>query len=69
MSVIMAKEVIDGRMTLGMMMSVQFILGQISGPLMSFLGLIHSYQDASISLDRIVKFISDKTFGDKIPSC
>ena len=51
MSIIMAKEVIEGRMTLGMMISVQFILGQISGPLMSFLGLIHSYQDATISLE------------------
>ncbi|MDG2281281.1 MAG: peptidase domain-containing ABC transporter [Flavicella sp.] len=60
MSVIMAKEVIDGRMTLGMMMSVQFILGQISGPLMSFLGLIHSYQDASISLDRLSEVLMNK---------
>ena len=60
MSVIMAKEVIEGRMTLGMMMSVQFILGQINGPLMSFLGLIHSYQDATISLERLSEVLTHK---------
>jgi ATP-binding cassette subfamily B protein len=58
MSIIMAKEVIEGRMTLGMMISVQFILGQISGPLMSFLGLIHSYQDATISLERLSEVLT-----------
>ncbi|MGY0425957.1 MAG: peptidase domain-containing ABC transporter [Polaribacter sp.] len=60
MSIIMAKEVIEGRMTLGMMMSVQFILGQISGPLMSFLGLVHSYQDATISLERLSEVLTYK---------
>ena len=60
MSIIMAKEVIEGRMTLGMMISVQFILGQISGPLMSFLGLIHSYQDATISLERLSEVLTHK---------
>jgi ATP-binding cassette subfamily B protein len=60
MSIIMAKEVIEGRMTLGMMISVQFILGQISGPLMSFLGLIHSYQDATISLERLSEVLTFK---------
>lgn len=63
MSIIMAKEVIEGRMTLGMMMSVQFILGQISGPLMSFLGLIHSYQDATISLERLSEVLTYKEKG------
>jgi len=47
-------------MTLGMMMSVQFILGQINGPLMSFLGLIHSYQDATISLERLSEVLTHK---------
>ena len=60
MTIIMAKEVIEGRMTLGMMMSVQFILGQISGPLMSFLGLIHSYQDATISLERLSEVLTHR---------
>jgi ATP-binding cassette subfamily B protein len=60
MSIIMAKEVIEGRISLGMMMSVQFILGQISGPLMSFLGLIHSYQDATISLERLSEVLTFK---------
>lgn len=59
-SIMVAREVIEGRMSLGMMMSVQFILGQINGPLLSFLGLIHSYQDATISLERLSEVLTFK---------
>lgn len=59
-SIMVAREVIEGRMSLGMMMSVQFILGQINGPLLSFLGLIHSYQDATISLERLSEVLTYK---------
>lgn len=59
-SIMVAKDVIEGRMSLGMMMSVQFILGQINGPLLSFIGLIHSYQDATISLERLSEVLTHK---------
>jgi len=59
-SLVTALSVIDGNMTLGMMMSVQFILGQIQAPLSSFLGLAHSYQDAKISLERLGEVINKK---------
>lgn len=52
-SYLSAKAVIDGTMTLGMMMSMQYILSQISAPISHFIGLINSYQDAKISLERI----------------
>jgi ATP-binding cassette subfamily B protein len=48
-----AKSVIDGQMTLGMMISMQYILGQVNGPISFFTSLINSYQDARISLERI----------------
>ncbi|MGB5821346.1 MAG: peptidase domain-containing ABC transporter [Saonia sp.] len=63
-SIIVATSVIEGTMTLGMMMSVQFIMGQIQAPLSSFLGLTHSYQDAKISLERLGEVINKKKDTD-----
>jgi ATP-binding cassette subfamily B protein len=53
LSVITAKSVIDGQMTLGMMMSITYILGQLKGPVENFIGFVHSYQDARISIERL----------------
>jgi len=52
-SYLSAKLVIDGSITLGMMLSMQYILGQINAPISQLIGLINSYQDAKISLERI----------------
>ena len=48
-----AKGVIDGQMTLGMMMAVQYIIGQLNSPIEQFIGFLHSFQDAKISLERL----------------
>lgn len=48
-----AKEVIDGQMTLGMMMAAQQILGQLNGPILQFVDFIQEAQDANISLERL----------------
>jgi ATP-binding cassette subfamily B protein len=48
-----AKAVIAGDMTLGMMLAVQYIIGQLNGPVGRLLGLIQSFQDAKISLERV----------------
>ena len=50
---IAAKAVIDGQMTLGMLLAVQYIVGQLNGPLTQFLQFIRSAQDARISLERL----------------
>ena len=52
-SFIAAKSVIEGNMTLGMMMALQYIMGQINAPISQFIGFAQSAQDASISLDRL----------------
>lgn len=52
-SYITAREVISGNMTLGMMMSVSYIVGQLNGPIGQLLGLAQATQDAKLSLDRI----------------
>jgi ATP-binding cassette subfamily B protein len=48
-----AKLVIDGQLTLGMMLSVSYIIGQLNTPVAQFLGFIFSLQDARISLERL----------------
>jgi len=48
-----AKMVIDGELTLGMLLSVQFIVGQMNTPLGQLIGFTQSLQDAKISLDRL----------------
>jgi ATP-binding cassette subfamily B protein len=48
-----AKAVIDGDLTLGGMMAVQYILGQLNAPVQQFIGLVQSLQDAKISMERI----------------
>ena len=52
-SFIAAKAVVDGQMTLGMMMSLTYIIGQLSGPIGSFIGFAQQLQDAKISLERL----------------
>lgn len=53
LSVYAAYLVVNGNITLGMMMSLTYILGQLKGPIGSFIGFVHSYQDARISLERL----------------
>ncbi len=52
-SFICAQSVIGGELTLGMMLSVSYIIGNMNGPLEQLLGFIQSAQDAKISLDRL----------------
>ena len=52
-SFVAAKSVIDGNMTLGMMMAIQYIVGQVNSPLKQMLGFIRSAQDAKIALERL----------------
>jgi len=52
-SFIAAKAVIDGSMTLGMMMAVQYIIGILNAPIEQMIGFIRSAQDAKISLERL----------------
>ncbi len=52
-SYIAARSVVEGQMTLGMMMSLSYIIGQLSGPISQFIGFAQSLQDAKISLERL----------------
>ncbi len=47
-----AAEVVSGNLTLGMMMSISVIIGQVNGPLSQLIGFLQQFQDAKISLGR-----------------
>lgn len=50
---IAAKAVIDGHMTLGMLVAIQYIIGQLNAPVEQILTFIKSAQNAKISLERM----------------
>jgi ATP-binding cassette subfamily B protein len=52
-SFLSAKLVISGNLTLGMMLSVQYIIGQLNSPLLQLIEFIKQSQDAKISLERL----------------
>ncbi len=48
-----ARLVIQGDLTLGMMLSISYIIGQLNGPISQLVNFLHSAQDAKISLERL----------------
>jgi ATP-binding cassette subfamily B protein len=52
-SFLAAKAVVVGDMTLGMMMAMQYIIGQLNAPIQQFIGFTQAAQDAKISLERL----------------
>ncbi|MBV8326782.1 peptidase domain-containing ABC transporter [Chryseobacterium sp.] len=50
---IAAKLVVDGRITLGAMLSVSYIIGQMNAPLNQLITFLRSLQDAKLSMERI----------------
>ena len=52
-TVLAATAVIHDNMTLGMMLAVQYIIGQLNSPVEQLIQFIYSWQDVSISLDRM----------------
>lgn len=48
-----ANQVINGEITLGMMMAITYILGQVNAPIEQLLDFIHKAQDAKISMERL----------------
>jgi ATP-binding cassette subfamily B protein len=66
---ITAYLVIRGELTLGMMLAIQFILGQLNGPVEQMVEFIREKQDAGISMDRIqeVQSVDDEEKSGKKP--
>lgn len=54
-TIIAATSVLKGQMTLGMMLAVQFIIGQMNVPVSQIIGFFRMSQDAKLSLDRLAE--------------
>lgn len=52
-TVLSAKLVIDGDITLGMMLAISYIVGQLNAPISQLINFIREVQDAKISLERL----------------
>jgi ATP-binding cassette subfamily B protein len=52
-SYVAATQVIDNKITLGVMLSISYIIGQMNGPLTQLMTFVRSVQDAKISLERL----------------
>lgn len=52
-TILSAKLVIDGNITLGMMMAISYIVGQLNAPVTQLINFMRDVQDAKISLDRL----------------
>ncbi len=52
-TIVAATSVINGSLTLGMMLAIQYIIGQLKSPIDQIVNFIHDYQDTQISLERI----------------
>lgn len=67
-SFLAASAVINGEMTLGMMMALQYIIGQLNAPLSQFIQFIQSTQDAKISMERLseIQEKDDEEPADKV---
>ena len=52
-TVVAATSVIQGDMTLGMMLAVQYIIGQLNSPVEQLMNFLYTLQDVKISLERI----------------
>lgn len=52
-SFMVAQMVVSGQLTFGTMLAIQYIIGQLSGPVSQFIGLSQTIQDAKISMERL----------------
>ncbi|UCS92397.1 peptidase domain-containing ABC transporter [Echinicola marina] len=53
-----AKLVIDGEITLGMMLSISYIIGQLNSPVGQLVDFTHSIQNAKIGLERLREILN-----------
>ena len=52
-SFMVAELVVQGQLTFGAMLAIQYIIGQLSSPVQEFIGLTQNIQDAKISMERL----------------
>ena len=64
-TIMSANAVIEGKLSLGSMLAIQYIIGQLNSPVIQFIGFIYSFQDLKLSLERINE-IQEKPDEDNV---
>ena len=59
-----ARAVINGQMTIGMMLATQYIVGQLNAPIGRFIDFLYSAQDARLSLERMQEIYTHRDEED-----
>jgi ATP-binding cassette, subfamily B, bacterial len=64
-----ATAVVQGQLTLGAMMALQYIVGQMNSPVEQFIQFVQHWQDAKISLERLneIHAIEDESASPQTP--
>lgn len=52
-TIMTATAVVEGELSFGMMLSIQYIIGQLNSPIEQFVQFVYGWQDVQISLERI----------------
>ncbi|MCD2260450.1 peptidase domain-containing ABC transporter [Psychroserpens luteolus] len=52
-TILSATLVVEGEITLGMMIAISYMVGQLNGPIMQFINFMREVQDAKISIERL----------------
>lgn len=52
-TIVAATSVISGNLSLGMMLAIQYIIGQLNAPVEQFVQFVYGWQDVQISLERM----------------
>ena len=63
-----ASMVLNGQMTLGSLVAVSYVIGQLSGPIEQMISFFHATQDAKISLDRLAEIHNREDEEDQTKS-
>ena len=70
-----AKLVLDGQLTLGAMLAIQYMIGQLNSPVEQLIGFTQNVQDAKIALERLNEIHQvadeepfDKAFNHELPT-
>lgn len=63
-----AKLVIDGEVTIGMMLAIQYIIGQVNAPITQLISFVQAGQDAKLSLERLAEIhnLEDEVSQDSV---
>lgn len=67
-TILAAHLVVEGKITLGMMLAISYIVGQLNGPLSQLAHFVREFQDAKIAMERLAEIhnLKDEEEGEKM---